>query len=154
MLTLLASDAPPPVVPVRPTAESAVLARLAEIQAAAEALDPDKVFSFVLENDHGALVQNGVLLRTRAEALAATRQGFGGLQQVSYRFNQQHVSFLSPTIALVVGEGSSSATVLDGRILSNQFAQSVVLVATNGGWKVLHAHRSFPAVRTAQADAK
>ena len=29
----------------------AVLARLAEIQSAAQALDPDKVFSFVMEND-------------------------------------------------------------------------------------------------------
>src|ERR1035441_2372369 len=39
--------------------EKTVLARLGEIQNAAQALDADKVFSFVLENDQGAPGQNG-----------------------------------------------------------------------------------------------
>lgn len=124
--------------------EKAVLARLDEIQRAAQGLDADKVFSFVLENDEGALVQNGRLFLTRQEALDSTRKGFEGLQKVSYQLNQQHVNLLSPTIALVVGEGSSSATLADGRNITTLFAQSVVLVLTNGEWKVMHAHRSFP----------
>lgn len=124
--------------------EKAVLARLAEIQDAAQALDPDKVFSFVLENDKGSLVQNGRLLLARKDALESTRRGFQGLQKVSYQFDQQHVTLLCPTVALVVGEGASSATTDDGRTFSRRFAQSVVLVLTNGEWKVLHAHRSFP----------
>ena len=122
----------------------AVLARLTEIQSAAQALDPDKVFSFVLENDGGALAQNGKLFLTRKEALAFTKQGFQGLQKVSYQFDEQHVTVLSPTIALATGEGSSSATLDDGRTLSTRFAQSVIFVLTNGEWKVLHSHRSFP----------
>src|SRR5512137_180031 len=68
-----------------PDARKAILARLAEIQTAAQALDPDKVFSFVLENDAGALAQNGRLFLTRKEALESTKQGFQGLQKVSYR---------------------------------------------------------------------
>jgi len=66
-----------------PDIQKAVLARLAEIQNAAQALDPDKVFSFVLENDTGALAQNGKLFLTRKEALESTtglpRTAKGGL---------------------------------------------------------------------------
>ncbi len=127
-----------------PNVEKAVLTRLAEIQAAAQALDPDKVFSFVLENDSGALAQNGKLFLTRKEALESTTQGFQGLQKVSYKFDEQHVTLLAPTVALATGQGSSSATLEGGRTLTTRFAQSVVFVLTNGEWKVFHAHRSFP----------
>ena len=126
-----------------PEAEKAVLARLDEIQRAAQSLDPDKVFSFVLENDKGSLAQNGKLFITRNEALQSTKQGFQGLQKVDYVFDQQHVTLLSPTVALAVGEGSSSATTADGRTFTARFAQSVVFILTSGEWKVLHAHRSF-----------
>jgi len=129
---------------VNQDANKAVLKRLEEIQAAAESLDPDKVFSFVLENDSGALIQNGKLFLTRSEALDATKQGFQNLKKVEYHFNQQHVTLLSPTIALAVGEGTSSITTEDDRSFNRQFAQTVVLLLTNGEWKVLHAHRSFP----------
>jgi ketosteroid isomerase-like protein len=127
--------------------EKAVLARLGEIQSAAQRLDPEKVFSFVLENDQGALVQNGRLFLTRTEALESTRQGFQRLQKVEYTFDQQHVTLLSPTVALAIGQGSSCATTTDGRTFTNPFVQSVVLVLTNGEWKVFHAHRSTPPAR-------
>jgi uncharacterized protein (TIGR02246 family) len=127
--------------------QKAVLARLAQIQEAAQALDADKVFSFVLENDAGAVAQNGRLLLTRKEALESTKQGFQRLQRVEYRFDQQHVTMLSPTVALAVGEGSTSATTESGRAIDARFVQSVVLVLTNGEWKVFHSHRSAPAPR-------
>ena len=125
--------------------EKAVRSRLAEIQDAAERLDPDGVFRFVLENDKGALVQDGRILLTRDDALKSTKQGFKGLSRISYQFDHQHVTLLSPTIALVVGEGDSSATTNDGRTFDTRFAQSVVLMKSDGQWKVAHAHRSFPA---------
>ena len=124
--------------------EMAIRARLGEIQVAAQKLDPEKVFSFVLENKKGALAQNGTLFLTREEALDSTRQAFSGLQKVEYQFKQQHITMLSPGVALAIGEGSSSATTADGRSFSTPFVQSVVLVLTNGEWKVFHAHRSFP----------
>ena len=128
-------------------AQAAVLARLAEIQKAAQALDADKVFSFVLENNSGAAVQNGRLFLTREQALESTKRGLEALQKVEYQFDQQHVTLLAPTVALAVGEGSSTATTADGRTISTHFAQSVVLVLTNGEWKVFHSHRSFPPAR-------
>jgi type 1 glutamine amidotransferase len=130
-----------------PDPRKAVLARLEEIQAAAQALNPDKVFSYVLENDAGALAQNGKLFRTRTEALESTRQGFQGLESVGYSFDRQDVSVLSPVLALVTGEGSSSATTKDGRTFTTHFAQSVLIVLTNGQWSVLHSHRSFVPAR-------
>lgn len=129
-------------------AKEAVLKRLAEIQTAAESLDSEKVFSFVLENDSGVLIQNGKLLPTRAEALRSTQQGFEKLRKVEYHFDQQRVTLLSPAVALAVGEGTSSATTDIGQVLNTPFAQTVVLVLTNGEWKVLHAHRSFPPAGT------
>ena len=127
--------------------ERAVLDRLKEIQSAAEALQPDTVFSFVMENNAGALAENGKLLLTRQEALNSTESGFRGIEKLDYRFDRQHVSLLSPKVALVVGDGSSSATLSDGRSINTRFAQSVVMILTNGDWQVFHAHRSFVAPR-------
>jgi uncharacterized protein (TIGR02246 family) len=124
--------------------EQAVKARLAEIQDAAETLDAEKVFSFVLENNKGALVEDGKLHQTREAALQSTKRGFRHLSKISYQFEQQHITLLSPTVALVTGEGVSSATTVNGKTISSRFAQSVVLALTDGEWKVLHAHRSFP----------
>lgn len=131
-----------------PDVQRAVLTRLAEIQKAAEALDADKVFGFVMENDAGVLAQNGKLFLTRTEALESTKAGLQRLQKVSYRFDEQHVTVLAPTIALATGEGSSSATLEDGRTITTHFAQTVVFVLTKGEWKVFHSHRSFPPPRT------
>jgi len=138
------SQTEPPKVSNNATLETQVHRRLAEIQQAAEALDVEKVFGFVLDNDQGALVQNGKLFLTRNETLESTKRGFEGLEKVSYKMDQEHISLLSPTIAVAVSAGSSTATTRDGRTFTTPFLQSVVLVLTNGGWKVFHAHRSFP----------
>ena len=127
-----------------PDARAQILARLEEIQNAAQSLDVDKVFGFVLENDGGAMISNGQLFLTRKDALDSTKAGFQGLNKISYKFDRQNVTILSPTAALAVGEGSSSATLDDGRVRTTRFAQSVVFVLTNGEWKVFHSHRSFP----------
>jgi hypothetical protein len=127
--------------------QAAVLARLNEIQSAAQSLDVDKVFSFVLENDSGAVAQNGRLFLTRQEALESTKRGFEQIQKVEYQFGEQHVTLLAPTVALAVGEGTTSATTRDGQTFTTHFVQSVVLVLTNGQWNVLHAHRSSAAAR-------
>jgi hypothetical protein len=128
-------------------AEKRILARLNEIHTAAQALDADKAFSFVLENNAGVIAQNGKLLLTRSNALESTRQRFEALQsagaRIEYRFDEQHVTLLSPTIALATGEGLTTVTSAGGTTTKTPFAQSVVLVLTNGDWKVFHAHRSW-----------
>jgi ketosteroid isomerase-like protein len=119
-------------------ARGQILARLDQIQQAAQS------FSFVAENDDGAMISNGQLFLTRKDALDSTKAGFQGVQKISYKFDRQSVSMLSPTTALAVGEGSSTVTLDDGRVRTGHFAQTVVLVLTNGEWKVFHSHRSFP----------
>jgi ketosteroid isomerase-like protein len=142
--TYFATTGSAQIAPTTNEVEKAIRSRLTEIQAAAEALDPNKVFSFVMENNQGSLIQNGKLLLTREDALSTTKQGFRGLTRVSYRFDQQHVVLLSPTVALATGEGITSATTDAGRTITSRFAQSVVLVLVDGQWKMFHAHRSFP----------
>jgi ketosteroid isomerase-like protein len=124
--------------------ETAVLARLAEMQAAAEALDPDALFRFVAADAQAPIAENGVLFLTRDEALESTRNGFRGVTAISYTFRRQQVSVLGADAALVVGEGTTSITLEDGRTLSIPFAQSVVFTLRDGEWIVLHAHRSSP----------
>ena len=124
--------------------ERAILDRLAEIESAARELNPDKVYQFVLENDRGSLIQDGQFFRTRDEALQVTRRGFRNIQKVDYQFSQQHIVLLSPTVALATGAGQSTATTNQGQEISTRFAQSVILVQSDGQWRVLHAHRSFP----------
>jgi ketosteroid isomerase-like protein len=131
----------------REAIERAVLEVSAKMERAAEAMDADRLFEFVLENDKGSIIQGGRMLRTRSEALESTRTGLQGLEKVDYVFHQQHVTVVSPTVALVTAEGSSSLQTTDGRTVTLPFAQSVLFVLSDGQWKVLHAHRSFPANR-------
>ena len=130
--------------PERTAIEKAVLEVSAQMSAAGEAMDAEKLFAYVLENDKGALVQNGKVLRTRPEALALVRANLRGLQSVRYEWRSQHVTVLSRTLALLVAEGQSSATTQDGRSFTTPIAQSLLLTLTKDGWRVLHAHQSAP----------
>ena len=73
------------------TTEIEIQQCLLSIQKAAENLDVDSVFSFVLENDNGALIENGRLLLTREDAIENTRGGFRGVKHINYKFDQEHI---------------------------------------------------------------
>jgi hypothetical protein len=124
--------------------EKEVIACLRAIEVAAEKLDVDAVFARVMDNNRGALVQNGRILLTREKALETTREGFVGVRKVKYAIGQEHVTMLTKDLALVVSDGQSHFELDDGRLFDTPFAQSVVLKRVAGAWKVLHAHRSFP----------
>ena len=124
--------------------EVEVLDCLRAIERAAEKLDVDAVFDYVMDNNRGALVQNGRILLTRENAREGTREGFVGVRKVKYTIGQEHVTLLTKDLALVVSDGQSHFELDDGRLFETPFAQSVVLKRVAGVWKVLHAHRSFP----------
>lgn len=124
--------------------EREVVECLRAIQVAAEKLDADGVFGRVMENNEGALVQNGRVLLTREAALESTRAGFRGARKIKYTIGQEHVTILAADLALVVADGQSHLELEDGRVFDTAFAQSVILKRVAGVWKVLHAHRSFP----------
>jgi uncharacterized protein (TIGR02246 family) len=128
----------------RAAIEQAVLAANAQMTRAAEDLDADRLFSFMLDTDKGSVIQNGNLLLTREQALARVKNNFRGIRKLEYRWNQLHVTVVTPTVAILVAQGDSSATTGQGETFGTPFAQTLVFVLRDGQWKVLHAHQSSP----------
>lgn len=126
--------------------ENAILKVHEDMKMAAQRLDVDALYSFVL-NSNGPIIEDGILKQTRQEAMDSTKQGLKRITDLSYTYNQKFITVISPTTALWVAEGTSSATIEDGRKISVPFAETIVFVQRDGRWKVLHAHRSTPNLR-------
>ncbi len=128
--------------------EDAVLAVSAQMTRAGEAADADALFSYVLDNDKGAIIQNGVFFATRQEALDRVRNNLRpGSRTIRYQWKRQYVTVLAPDVALLTAEGTVSATAGSGDTVTTPLAQTIVFVLKDGGWKVLHAHQSAAIVR-------
>ena len=127
--------------------EEAVLAVHAEMTRAGEAVDADRLFSYMLDTDKGSVIQNGAILATRQEALERVRGNLRGIKSIQYRWQRQDVTVLSPGVALLVAEGESVVTTASGNTFTAPFAQTVVFVLRAGGWKAIHAHQSSPQAR-------
>jgi ketosteroid isomerase-like protein len=125
-------------------AERAILEVQETMRAAARARDADALFEYVLDTDTPPIIENGRILPTWAEALRSTAEALRGLRSVSYDYTREDITMLSPTLALWVGAGRATATLPDGREITAPFAETMVLARREGGWKVLHAHRSAP----------
>ena len=124
--------------------EDAVLAVSAEMTKAGEAADVDRLFGYMLETDKGSVIQNGVLMATRQEALERVRTNLGGISRIQYHWRRQYVTVLSPEVAVLAAEGESTATTTAGETFTAPFAQTVVFVLRGGTWKAIHAHQSSP----------
>jgi len=124
--------------------EKAVLEANAEMIGAAENLDAEGFFNWILDSVKGPVIQDGKLMLTRQEALDAVKRGFQGITGSKYQLDRAYVSVITPEVALLTAEGASTATLSDGRTISAPFALSEVFVLKNGKWKVLHAHQSVP----------
>ena len=127
--------------------EDAILAVSAEMTKAGEAADADRLFSYMLETDKGSVIQNGLLLATRREALDLVRSNLARASRVQYRWKRQYVTVLSPEAAVLTAEGESTVTATSGDTFTTPFAQTVVFVLRAGSWKVIHAHQSAPLAR-------
>ncbi len=122
--------------------EKAILDVHDKIIAAAEKLDVDTMFSFVLDNDKGAIIQDG-RLSTRQDALEQIRKAFAGTESLKYNFQQRNVKMLSPTIALLVTTGTTTST-MSSQTFTSTFANTTIFVLGDDGWKVIHGHHSIP----------
>ena len=129
----------------RPAIEKAVLETNARMTEAANRLDADAFFAYILETDKGLIIQNGTLFKSRQEALESVKRGFQGIAKMDRQFENPQVTVISPDLALLVSEGSTTATLTDGRILNRRFAVSLVFLRKDGQWKLLHGHYSMPA---------
>ena len=126
----------------RASIEKAVLEVNAQMTRAAEDRDIDRLFSFMLANDRGSIVQSGNLFPTREEALATIKRNFQGVAAIKYRWKRQLVTVLAPTTALLVCDGESEVRTVQDATFVAPFAQTVLFVLTDGKWKALHAHNS------------
>ena len=124
--------------------EKAILSVHAEMKKAAENLDAEALYAYVLDTNTVPIIEDGRLARTHQNAFQSTKRGLQGIKNLSYVYNQNQITVISPTVALWVAEGTSSATIADGREISAPFAETIVFVQSDGQWKVLHAHRSAP----------
>jgi len=125
--------------------KKAVLETNAKMTQAANSLDVDAFFTYIVDTDKCVIVQNGTVFKTRQEAMQAVKRGFMGLAKVDRRFDNPQVTVISPEVALLASEGTVSATLTDGHTLDARFAVSLIFVHRDGQWKVLHGHYSTPA---------
>lgn len=132
---------------IEPDAEKTVLAALDRMVVAAEARDADALFSYVAENDSGAMVSGGQVFLTRTAALEQTRANLRGLASLKYHFSERLVTMLAPDAALVVVRGTSEGQTEGGRTFSVPFAQTIVMVRRGAEWRVLHSHLSSSSAR-------
>jgi hypothetical protein len=99
---------------------------------AGEALDADRLFSYMLETDKGSVIQNGIVLATRQEALERVRSNLRGIRRIQYDWKRQYVTVLSPEGAVLASEGESTAITTAGDTFTAPFAQTVVFVLRAG----------------------
>jgi len=138
----IASDEPVSV-PDNPVVQS-VLAANKRLTDAANRLDTDAFFAGIVDSDESRIIQDGKLFKTRAEAMAAVRQGAQRIAKLDRRFVDPHVTVLAPGVALLTAEGTTSATLQDGQAISNRFAVSLIFVFRDGEWRLFHGHYSLP----------
>jgi hypothetical protein len=128
----------------RETIEKAVLEVNAQMTHAAEDRDIDRLFSFMLPNEHGSIIQSGKLFPAREEAHASVKRNFQGVADTKYHWKRQLVTVISPTTALLVCDGEAEIRTAQDppSTFITPFAQTVLFVLTDGKWKALHAHQS------------
>ncbi len=128
----------------RSSTEKAVLEVNDRMTRAADRLDAEAFFAYIADTDTRPVIQNGVLFKTRQDALQAVERGFLGVSKAERRFENAQVTVLSPDAALLTSEGTVRATLTNGRTVTNRFAVSLVFVQKDGRWLLLHGHYSTP----------
>ncbi len=124
--------------------EKAVLETNAKMTQAADSMDVEAFFKYIVDTDKCVIIQNGTVFKSRQDAMQAVKRGFMGMTKIDRRFDNPQVTVISPDTALFASEGSVSATLTDGRTMEARFAVSLVFVRRDGQWKVLHGHYSMP----------
>lgn len=130
---------------VSPTQQKAIEKEILKVhenmQKAAESLNADELFKYVLDvND--VIIESGEIRSTRKEAYENTKQGFQVLGAMSYNYKHINIIVISPTAAILTGSGTTTVTLSGDLKINLDFAESIVYVLRDGQWKVINAHRS------------
>ena len=124
--------------------EQEILNTHREIVKAAENLDADALYKYVLDKCKGVIVQDGRIMMTHKESLETTKQGLEELKDISYKFNRKNITLISPTLALWIADGTTSVTTMEEQQFTVDFAETIFFIKKDGQWKIFHAHRSMP----------
>jgi ketosteroid isomerase-like protein len=124
--------------------KQAVLKANAAMTRAANALDADAFFSYILDTDQCSIIQDGLLFPSRARALEVVKAGFERVEKMERLFDQPRVTVLSADTALLTASGRSAVSLPGGQQFDSPFAVSLVYVLRDGQWKLLHGHYSSP----------
>jgi uncharacterized protein (TIGR02246 family) len=146
-VSLRAESQPAAPDPAAAAIEQAVLETNAKMMQAANSLNADAFFEYILDTDKGLIIQNGAVFKNRQEALDAVKRGFAGMTKLDRKIDNPQVTVVSPELALLVGDGTATATLNDGRVMTSRFAVSLIFQRKDGQWKVLHGHYSTPIQR-------
>lgn len=112
------------------------------MKAAAIAGNADALYSHVSTNLNEVIIQDGRLSKSRNEAIALSRRDLSRATNLTYQYDHTHITPLSPTLVLFVGDGNASATRPNGKEQTFPFAETLIFTLEDDKWKVLHAHRS------------
>jgi hypothetical protein len=119
--------------------ESEVLAVHEQMIKAAEALDTEKMFQYILDSEE-TVIQNNDRIENRQQAMQSVSKSFEGVRKLQYHIKQRQVTVLSPTMAEMTVKGKSVMITDDNRVFTTPFSQTLRFVLTDGEWKIQYAH--------------
>ncbi len=122
---------------------SEVLALTNEIRAAAEAADAEGLFKYHSDAPDAAHIIDGKVF-TRGQMIANYRDVYAGVANQEINIGNPSVKILSPTLVLVVSQGSFKTNSRSGSSLSGGVAWTYLWQKQGESWVLLHAHQSFP----------
>ena len=118
--------------------ESEVLAVHEKMIKAAEALDTEKMFQYILDSEE-TVIQNNDRIENRQQAMQSVSKSFEGVRKLRYHIEQRQVAVLSPTMAEMTVKGKSVIITDDNRVFTTPFSQTLRFVLTDGEWKIQYA---------------
>ncbi len=117
---------------------------LADVDAAASALDADRVAAFLLDSPGFAWTFNGRTLTSVAEVRDAHAQAWRDVASASFTTGEPRVALIGADRAVLTATGRSERTFRDGRRMSRDYAITLYVVRSAAGWRIVQAHESTP----------
>lgn len=132
------------------TDHAAVVALVAELDAAASALNVDRFLDLYIDGPDFAFVFNGTMRTTLAEARAFHEAAWSNVRAVAFRTEVGHIAFPAPGVATLCATGTSERMLVTEERRAGTYALTLVLVRRAPGWRVLQCHESTPALPVAK----
>jgi len=124
------------------TNHAAVVALVAELDAAASALNVDRFLDLYVDGPDFAFVFNGTMRTTLAEARAFHEAAWSNVRAVAFRTQVGHIAFPAPGVATLCATGTSERMLVTEERRAGAYALMLVLVRRAPGWRVLQCHES------------